>query len=76
MSAAASRAPVRLVVATRSAHKLRELRELLNLPGCELVSLAELGVDIDEDAVRESSKQSHRWRNPIWRQADGSFAEW
>jgi galactonate dehydratase len=35
-----------------------------------------LGVDIDEAAVREAHKDRHRWRNPIWRQADGSFAEW
>jgi galactonate dehydratase len=37
---------------------------------------AGLGVDIDEAAVREVHKDRHRWRNPIWRQADGSFAEW
>jgi galactonate dehydratase len=35
-----------------------------------------LGVTIDEDAVREAHKDRHRWRNPIWRQQDGSFAEW
>lgn len=35
-----------------------------------------LGVDIDEDAVREADKDRHHWRNPIWRLADGSFAEW
>ena len=35
-----------------------------------------LGVDIDEDVVRKAHKEAHRWRNPIWRQADGSFAEW
>ncbi|MGA9582518.1 MAG: galactonate dehydratase [Allosphingosinicella sp.] len=35
-----------------------------------------LGIDIDEDAVREADKDRHRWRNPIWRHADGSFAEW
>jgi galactonate dehydratase len=35
-----------------------------------------LGVTIDEDAVREAHEDRHRWRNPIWRQADGSFAEW
>jgi galactonate dehydratase len=35
-----------------------------------------LGVDIDEDAVRESDKDRHRWRNPVWRLPDGSFAEW
>ena len=35
-----------------------------------------LGIDIDEDAVRESNKERHRWRNPVWRLEDGSFAEW
>lgn len=35
-----------------------------------------LGVDIDEAAVREADKDRHRWRNPIWRLDDGSFAEW
>ena len=35
-----------------------------------------LGITIDEDAVRESHADRHRWRNPIWRLADGSFAEW
>jgi galactonate dehydratase len=35
-----------------------------------------LGVDIDEEAVRESAKERHRWRNPVWRLSDGSFAEW
>lgn len=35
-----------------------------------------LGVDIDEDVVREAHKEAHRWRNPIWRQTDGSLAEW
>ena len=35
-----------------------------------------LGVTIDEAAVREVHKDRHRWRNPIWRHKDGSFAEW
>ncbi|CAA9535418.1 MAG: Galactonate dehydratase [uncultured Sphingosinicella sp.] len=35
-----------------------------------------LGITIDEDAVREAHKERHRWRNPIWRHPDGSFAEW
>ncbi|MEP6638953.1 MAG: non-canonical purine NTP pyrophosphatase [Chloroflexota bacterium] len=37
----------RLLVATRSAHKLRELRELLVLDGTELVSLDDLGIEGD-----------------------------
>jgi galactonate dehydratase len=35
-----------------------------------------LGVDIDEDGVRRAAGQPHRWRNPIWRNDDGGFAEW
>ena len=35
-----------------------------------------LGVTIDEAAVREAAREPHRWRNPVWRQKDGSFAEW
>ncbi len=35
-----------------------------------------LGVEIDEAAVRKAHAEKFRWRNPIWRQEDGSFAEW
>jgi XTP/dITP diphosphohydrolase len=44
---------VRVLVATRSAHKLGELRNLLHLPWLELVSLDEAGVDGEavEDAA-------------------------
>jgi len=35
-----------------------------------------LGVEIDEAAVREANNDRHRWRNPVWRTSDGSFAEW
>ncbi|MCP5411786.1 MAG: galactonate dehydratase [Alphaproteobacteria bacterium] len=35
-----------------------------------------LGLNIDEDAVMAGAKAGHRWRNPVWRHADGSFAEW
>jgi XTP/dITP diphosphohydrolase len=39
----------RLLVATRSAHKLGELRELLDLPRAQLVTLDDVGVDDDVD---------------------------
>ena len=39
----------RLLVATRSAHKLRELRELLHLAHGELVSLDDLGIPGDPE---------------------------
>ena len=35
-----------------------------------------LGVEIDEAAVRAAHRAPHRWRNPVWRQPDGSVAEW
>ena len=35
-----------------------------------------LGVEMDEDYVKDCAKEGHRWRNPIWRHKDGSFAEW
>ena len=35
-----------------------------------------LGIEIDEAAVRQAARIGHRWRNQIWRHADGSFAEW
>ncbi|HSI94073.1 MAG TPA: galactonate dehydratase [Jiangellaceae bacterium] len=35
-----------------------------------------LGIDIDEEAVRRADTVGHRWRSPVWRHDDGSFAEW
>lgn len=35
-----------------------------------------LGVEIDEERVIEASRQAQDWRNPVWRHADGSIAEW
>jgi len=35
-----------------------------------------LGIEIDEEAVVERSRQANDWRNPVWRHDDGSIAEW
>lgn len=35
-----------------------------------------LGVEIDEERVIEASRNAPDWRNPLWRHADGSVAEW
>jgi galactonate dehydratase len=35
-----------------------------------------LGVEIDENAVSSASQRAGDWRNPLWRQEDGSLAEW
>lgn len=35
-----------------------------------------LGVEVDEERVIAASKTAPDWRNPLWRHADGSVAEW
>lgn len=42
----------------------------------ERPKLPGLGVLIDEEKVREMAKEGHNWKNPIWRNADGSITEW
>jgi len=35
-----------------------------------------LGLEIDVEKVKEKSQESHNWRNPVWRNEDGTIAEW
>jgi galactonate dehydratase len=35
-----------------------------------------LGIEINEEYVIERAKIGHDWKNPVWRNADGSVAEW
>lgn len=35
-----------------------------------------LGIEIDEEFVRSKAKESHNWKNPVWRNQDGTIAEW
>lgn len=35
-----------------------------------------LGIEVNEAYVRERAAEGHRWRNPVWRHKDGSYAEW
>lgn len=35
-----------------------------------------LGVEINEEKVRAMSETGHDWKNPIWRNPDGSITEW
>ena len=41
---------------------------LLTAPG--------LGIEINEAKVREMAKVGHNWKNPVWRNVDGSVTEW
>jgi len=35
-----------------------------------------LGIEINESAVIEAAKVGHNWKNPVWRNDDGTMAEW
>jgi len=35
-----------------------------------------LGIEIDEEKVREMALIGHNWKNPLWRNEDGTVAEW
>jgi galactonate dehydratase len=35
-----------------------------------------LGIEIDEELVRARAEDSHNWKNPVWRNQDGTIAEW
>jgi galactonate dehydratase len=35
-----------------------------------------LGIQVNEDVVRAAAAEPHRWRSPVLRHDDGSFAEW
>jgi galactonate dehydratase len=35
-----------------------------------------LGITVNEDYVREAALRAHKWRSPIWRNHDGTIAEW
>ncbi|MEW4923683.1 galactonate dehydratase [Algibacter sp. 2305UL17-15] len=35
-----------------------------------------LGVEINEDKLKEAQKIGYYWSNPIWRGKDGNFSEW
>lgn len=42
----------------------------------ELPKLPGLGVQVNKALVLEENKTPHNWKNPVWRHADGSVAEW
>ena len=35
-----------------------------------------LGVEVNKDLVLQENQNPHHWKNPVWRHADGSIAEW
>lgn len=43
---------------------------------CKPLPKPGLGVEVDEERVIAASQHAPDWRNPVWRHADGSVAEW
>lgn len=41
-----------------------------------LPKLPGLGVDVNKELVLTENETPHNWKNPVWRHADGSVAEW
>ncbi|GHU33727.1 hypothetical protein AGMMS50256_26210 [Betaproteobacteria bacterium] len=35
-----------------------------------------LGIEVNEEKVREMAKIGHNWKNPVWRTTSGVVAEW
>ena len=35
-----------------------------------------LGVELNEEKIKEAAAIGHSWKNPVWRNADGTIAEW
>ncbi len=35
-----------------------------------------IGVEVNKALVLEENMEPHQWKNPVWRHADGSVAEW
>lgn len=58
-------------------HYLKDPAALAIRDGCFHLPVGPgLGIEIDEEKVREADAKGHNWRSPIWRHDDGSFAEW
>lgn len=42
----------------------------------ELVKEPGLGVRMNEEKIKAAAKNCQTWKNPIWRNYDGTVAEW
>lgn len=42
----------------------------------KMPKLPGLGIEVNEEYVRKMAEIGHNWKNPVWRHADGTVAEW
>jgi XTP/dITP diphosphohydrolase len=63
--------PPRLLVATRSTHKLAELRQLLALPRAELVTFDDVGIDEDVEETGSTFEANARLKARFAARASG-----
>ena len=43
---------------------------------CNIPEGPGLGIEVNEEYVRQRAAIGHNWHNPVWRNEDGSVAEW
>ena len=43
---------------------------------CNIPEGPGLGIEVNEEYVRQRATIGHNWHNPVWRNEDGSVAEW
>ena len=43
---------------------------------CQILEGPGLGIEINEEYLLSRAAVGHNWHNPVWRNADGSVAEW
>lgn len=45
--------------------------------GCmDIPSGPGLGIELNEERLIEADREGHNWKNPVWRNYDGTIAEW
>jgi len=42
----------------------------------DIIKAPGLGIEINEEVVLEAAARGHNWKNPVWRNYDGTVAEW
>lgn len=42
----------------------------------DVIQAPGLGVDVNEAYVQAQARIGHNWKNPVWRNFDGTIAEW
>lgn len=56
---------MKIIAATKNAHKVKELSEMLNIPSVELVSLKDMGFDGEIEENGSTFEEKFRYKSKI-----------